>query len=405
MPYTPSSDFQLELTQKQPDIVRQFIIGTSDYSDYVTKWPAFTQDLADTRAKNLTINLSNEQGTFNFFEQDKTNLRKSAVIRMGVVLNTADSAGSNIGSHELLTMFQGTGERVRFRKGSIDYTIKDKWSALSERTIGDASTPVDFVDSDYLPSDLAWWLVTSYGGYDATTSTANPDIDWDAFVNFAGVFSNDSVFIEASFDGLKITEALRKLARMTDSNMFIAYTNSDTRISFNRFTQTSSEVLTLNTSDAIIDLSLTIDDRDIVNKQFVYADYNINSEQYGIVVCDESSVSVDSFGYREEIEEDQNIWYASSATALNLAQRITLTRGVPYNKVSIRSNLLPLAQQAGDAVEVNDTLIGFGQSLRIKERRINMDTGQMDLIGDASKFFDGFTLDVDSLDHPDKLLL
>lgn len=398
MGYTPSSDFQLELERKTPTILRRFTIGNSDYSSFVSKWPTFRQTTTDIRPKNVTINLSNEDGTFNFFEEEKTNLRNTCKIRMGVEFGM-------VGSEELITMFQGTGERVRYRRGAMDYTIVDKWTQLSERIVGDTSSPVEYIGSDYLLPDLVWWLVTTHAGYSAIKADNNPDIDWEAFEAFAKVFSEDSVFVNASWDGQKITEALRKIARMSDSSMYVTYTDSETKLSFNRFTFTSSEVLTLTPSNGIVDLSLTIDDRDAINKMIVYGDYDVSSDQFGFVVHDESSVSVDSFGLREELEKDENIWYVTSATALNFAQRITLVKDVPYNKLNVRSTLLAMTKQAGEAVEINDTLLGFGQAFRILERTVNMDTGQVDLKGDASAFFDGFTLDVDSLDVTDKLLL
>lgn len=401
MGYSPSSDFQATIEGKHPNIIRELYIGGSDYSEFVTKWPTFKQTLADVKPVNVTINLANEQGTFNFYEADKTLLRNEAIIRMGVELEY----GANIGSHELITSYQGVGERVRFNRGALNLTLVDKWTQLSERIIGDANNPVEYLSSNYLLPDIVWWICTSHGGYDATKSASNPDIDYDAFLDFASVFSEDSVYINASFDGIKCTEALRKIARMSDSSMFTAYTNSETKLSFNRFTQTSSEALTLTPSYGIVDLRLEISDRDMVNKMIVYADYDVSSDRYGIVVSDESSVSVDSFGIREELEKDENVWYTSSATAQNFAQRITLVKDAPYNKVTVRSHLAAMAQQAGEALEVSDALLGFGQAFRIRERTLNMDTGQVDLKGDASAFLDGFTLDVDSLDHPSKLLL
>ena len=395
--YTPSSDFQVEIAKLRPNIVRRFYIGDSDYSEYVTKWPNFKQTVNDIKAVNVTISLANEDKTFNFFESDKTQLRNEGKIRVGVNFGA-------VGSEELLTVYEGTGERVRYRRGLCQFTMKDKWTELSEKLIGDSSTPVDFVNSNYLVSDIVWWLITSYGGYSAIESTSNPDIDYEAFEAYAEVYSEDSVFINCSFDGLKITEALRKIARMSDSQMFTIYTNSETKISLNRYTQTASEVLTLDNSN-ITDLEVTINDRDMVNKMMVSAAYSESTDFFAITVTDESSVSVDSYGIREDLEEDENVWYISSATALNFAQRVTQVKKFPYNNVKVTTTLATLNKQAGEGVEVSDALIGLGQSFRINERNINFDTGRIILEGDATRFFDGFTLDVDSLDSTDKLLL
>ena len=394
--YDPSSDFQVEINKNVPKLVRQFFIGDSDYSQYVTKWPRFEQRINDPRAKNLVINLANEDGTFNFFESDKTKLRNTVSVRFGVNFGA-------VGSEELLTMFQGTGERTRFRRGALDYTVVDKWTQLSEIEVGASDSPI--VVSDSLVSDVVWWLTTCYGGYSNIESTSNPDIDWEAFEAYADVFSNDNVNIGVNFDGLKVTECLRKIAKMTDSSMFVIYTNSETKLSFNRYTNSSSEVLTLTTSEQVIDVQLEIDDRDMINNQIVNALYNVTDGEYDIVVNDQDSASVNSFGVREQIAKDENVWYTTSATAQNFAQRVTSIRATPYNKISVRTNLRPLASQVGEGLEFSDNLLGFGQAYRLKTRIVNMDDGRMDLTGDASAFFDGFTLDVDSLDSTDKFLL
>ncbi len=73
--------------------------------------------------------------------------------------------------------------------------------------------------------------MTSHGGFDATKSSANTDIDYDEFSAWAGVVSGDNIRVGAYFDGQKVTEALRKISRTSHSAIYI----EEDKLVFSRF--------------------------------------------------------------------------------------------------------------------------------------------------------------------------
>jgi len=385
-----TSWFQDQALSKTLEPVRKFTIGSSDYSGFVMKWPKFRRTSNDIRPKNLTIQLANHNQDLNFFITDKTLLTTSYTIEMGFTHPTSGD--------ELITMFSGKGQTVKYRDNKIDITIVDKFKQLSDRVIGSSDVPVEYLNSNYLPSDIAWWLVTSYGGYDTTTSTANIDIDWDAFAEWASIFSEGSVFVEARFDGQRVNEALRKLGRQTSSNILI----QDDKLTFFRWTVADSNTTAFDSSN-IKDVELEVVVDDVVNKQFVFADYAPSSDFFQISVVDQDSSSVNSFGIKEHVEEDKNVWHVNTVSALDLAQRRTQVNGEPFNRLKIESGLSGIQRFIGETVTVVDSHLALNEGYRITGMEVDMNVGQINFMADRSQYFGAFTLDVSTLDGPDVL--
>ena len=391
MPFVVTSWFIDQTLSKTTEPVRKFTIGSSDYSEYVLKWPKFKKQWDDIRPLNFTINLSNEDQVFNFFIDDKTKLKQAVTLEMGYTHPTSGD--------ELITLFAGETDYVRYSKGTCNISIVDKFKQLSERIIGTSDVPVNYMGSSYLPSDVAWWLITSYGGYDTTADSSNVDIDYPAFQTWSEIFSESSIFVEATFDGQKVTEALRKLSRMTRSAINI----EEDKISFKRFSLADSNTVTI-TDDNVLDIGITINDADSINKQHVFADYDVTSEYHKISIFEVATAQVNSYGLHEDTEEDENIWYTNTVSALDLAQRVVNTKKDPYNSLDIASLLNSLPYLIGETVTVVDSLHGIsGDGFRIMGKSIDMDKGLVSLLADRSQFGSPFILDTSSLDGSDQL--
>jgi len=365
--------------------VRRFTIGGSDYSAFVTKWPKFKRAWNDIKPGDLAIKLSNVDKTFNFFRDTPTALRSDCSVQFGV--------GS-----EFITIFSGKVDRVAFGDGPITVNISDRFKQLSQRMVGTSAVPVQYVSSNYLVSDLAWYLCTSYGGLSAVQSSSNPDIDYDSFLSWASVFSTDTVTVRAEFDGLKVNEALRILGRITESAIFI----SNDRISFHRYSlveSLSQEFTPANQGE----FSLELRDDDIVNKQIVNFDYSTASDYFTKSVFAVNTSSVNSFGLREELEEDEKIWYVDSASALNYAQRITNFRDRPFDRIDIRVPAFGMLSEVGDSVTVVDSHLNFSAVFRVMATEVDLHTATARLELDRSQIKRGFTLDESYLDGADIL--
>lgn len=390
MPYSVSSWFIDTAASVAPTIKRTFTIAGSDYSSRVQGWPTISQKWDNLKPTTITLGLANNDGGLNFFKTDKTNLRSQCIIKFGF---THASSGD-----ELITMFSGKSSRVVFEDGKLMLTMDDKLRQLAERLIG-ASQSAYVWPASYYPSDIAWAVCTSFGGLSSVASTSNPDIDYTAYTTWKALFSGDSIIMGGRSEGKSCLEILRNLARHTRSAIFM----KEDKLSFNRFTTANTDTTMLD-NNSIVKTSLSIDDTDIINKQWVYANYDATSRYWPINVHDVKSASVNSFGLRENVEKDETVWYVNSLSALNLAQRITQTAGLPYDRLMVETTLVPIHRHLGEIVQTIDVQIDVSEGWRIMQRDFNLDTGRIKLTVDVSQINTPFLLDVSSLDGSDLLL-
>lgn len=392
MSYDVSSWFIDEANKPSPAVVRKFWVGSTDYSDYVKRWPKVKRDWDSVRPVSATINLNNTEQTFNFFHLDKTNLMGQGALEIGFTHPTSGD--------ELITLFSGKIERVKLSGAQASITITDKTKPFSELQLGSNDTPLDFTGSNYLVSDLVWYMVTSYGNFSSVTDSSNPDIDYPAFETWSGVFSGDNVRVQAYFSGMKITEGLRKIADMTRSAVFL----KDNKLSFHRFSLADSYQTALNYNN-LFAVDLSLDDKTITNKQYVLAGYDQTSDYHTITTFDIDTASVNSYGLREQTEQDNSIWYVDSVSAINLAQRIVSTGKEPYSDFSLTANPESIIRQIGETILLTDNFFGEGgNAYRVMSNEIDMQTGQVKLEGNARQILNAFTLDYSTLDGTDTLI-
>jgi hypothetical protein len=391
MTYSVTSWFVDQAVSENPPVKRTFTIAGSDYSAWVLSWPTITTRWDELSPNNATISLANEDQTFNFFKSAKVNVQAACAVKFGFTHPTSGD--------ELITFFNGTVAEVNFKDGQISLRLVDKLQKLSDRIIGTSNSAAVFSTSTLLPSDIAWIACTSYGGLSAVASTSNPDINYASFAAWAAVFSADSVYMQASFTGQKVTEALRKVAQSTQSAAYMA----NDKLTFARWSTANTSVVTLN-NDHIKSLGVKIRGDAIVNKQWVEFSYNTTSKSWGSSVFAANSASINSYGTRETVQKDESIWYVSSSNALNMAQRSLQVAANPYDEVELSATLAPLYQTVGDTIIAVDNHLDVTAGWRIMSTAVNIDTGGISLSIDGSQINTPFLLDVSSLDGPDLLL-
>lgn len=385
--YSVSSSFISQMSEKHVRPVREFYIGSSDYAHDVTKWPVLKKRWDDLRPQTVTIEATNEDGAFNFLLSEPVKMRAVCQLNYGV-------------SSETLTIFSGTADSIRYSGGGVAITLVDKFKKLSERKIGDSTTPVAYTSSAYLVHDMAWYLCTSMGGLSAVGSTNNVDLDYASWTSWSAVFSADNTRVKANFTGQNPLEALKKIGILTQSSIFI----EEDRIKFARFSLVGSDSATLNDSN-IIDISATIDDRNIINKAYVSADYDVTSRQFKINVYDQSSGSIADNGIREKLFAENFIWFTDSVSALNLSQRVIATNSAYRSMLSVRvpANEV-IAMTIGDTLAVVDSQLGISTSMRIMGESFDMDAGLKIFDIDQTQYSNAFLLDISILDGSDVLL-
>lgn len=388
--YAVSSGFLAKAAEQNARWKRKFTIGSSDYSSFVGKWPSISKQWDQLNPQTVTLDLSNEGQTFNFLTTSPTLMRNEAVLSLGFEYA--------VGSEELITMFSGTIDAVRYQNGGCTITLIDKFRRLTDRKVGDTTSPVSYVASSYLAHDLAWYVCSSLGGLSGVASTSNPDIDYASWGSWSSVFSAENVRLRGQFTGQTPLEVLRKISTLTDSAILI----ENNRIKFTRFSLIGTDSAVLNAS-TIIDANATQDDRMMVNKSWVSAAYDTTSKSFGVTLFYESTSSQVDYGLREKLTAETFIWLTDSVSAINLAQRHILSYKSMQPRYSVKVPLMAVASTVGDTIRFSDALLGVDKSYRVMKESTDLDQGLKTFEIDRTQYQAPFTLDVSKLDGTDVL--
>jgi len=310
------------------------------------------------------------------------------------------TVGSRVGD-EFVEVFKGNINRLSYGAGDLSLSVIDKWDQLTKRIIGDRETPVIYTSVSI--ADLAWVLPVTFGGLDATFNSANTDLDFASWAAWKAIIDGDSIIVSTNFEGQKVSEALAKIGKMTDSAIFIDENN---KIKFNRFTLVNTNVLDLN-GDNLLKVGLDIDESNVFNDMTVNFDWDVTSRYYKGTVNWVNTTAVSSFGVIQDTYEDNVIWFVNSSSAINYAQRVVTRTGVPYDEVQAESTLYGLPIQIGETINVSHPVPSVSAGYRITGKQIDLNKGSIKFIGDKTipgdALFTPFILDVSNLDSTDIL--
>lgn len=390
--YDVTSWFQVQLENPASEPVRRFSIGTSDYSDRVTKWPRIKRTMNDVKSLKVILPVENVDGHFNGFYDDVYTIPNTGTLQLGFTHATS--------GEELVTLYTGFLKNVRYKEELAELEFRDNLNDFQTRKVGDSDVTVVF--SSQIPSDIGWDLCTCYGGLSNVASTSNPDIDYTTFLSWAKSFSGDSVLMEAAYNGMKVTEALTNLSNITDSAIWV---EGDGKINFLRPEEPSSLDLTL-TRDHFHDLEIDVESVRIINKAWVYWDWAVESNYFQSKVFAIDSVSVNSYGLHEKIIEDESIWYVNSVSSLVHAQRKIKSYRDPPKRFLVDTSLFGMRHQLAETVRLVDSFYNVTSDAcwRLIENQLDMETGEVTFELDEALALNGFYLDVSLLDGDEVLL-
>lgn len=393
MGYDVSSWFLSQLEQRNSKPVRKFLIGTSDYSSRVEKYPRFKRTANNIKSINVNVDLSNEDGKFNNFYHYTYTIPNTCTLKVGFTHPTSGD--------ELVTLYTGFLKDVAYPdKKRCTLKLRDRLWDFSERKVGDSDVPVDIGST--IPSDIAWSLCTCYGGLSSVASTSNPDIEYADFLVWAGQFSADSVLMSAHYEGKKVVDALSRLGKMTDSAIWI---EGNGKLMFKKFIEPSSLDVTF-TDEYYLDLGIDVESLRLINRHFTYFDYSVESNFWTKTVFSQESISVNSFGLKEGITQDETIWHVDSIGALTLSQRKVNLLKDPPKKFDLSSGLYGINRQLGETIRLVDSFFGItsASGWRLVEAEYDMDGTKTMFNLDEATVMNGFYLDVSDLDGDDLLL-
>lgn len=392
MGYNVSSWFIDQLQSHNSSPKRILTVNGSDFSARINRWPRIKFNDQGIQSVKLTIELNNIDGAFNTFYHSTYTMPGTCTFDFGFTHPTSGD--------ELIRLYTGEIKQIAYTQKTCSLQLRDRAWKFAERVIGESGAPVEFTAQ--IPSDIAWTVCTCYGGLSTVQNSTNPDIHWGSFLEWAAVFSTDSIELAARFDGKKTVKALKSVADMTDS---VIWADGYGRIKFKRYTEPTSLDFII-TIDEQMDMVIDIDDLSIVNRQIVSMDYSPDSNYWANNVISISSSSVNSFGLRESILQDETVWYVDSYSALNMATRRTNLLRNPPRKFDIKSVLVGVHRELGETLRVVDSFYNITSSSgwRFVSMEIDTDTGLSQYSINEAAAMNAFYLDESYLDSDSYLL-
>lgn len=385
-----SSSFKCQTRYRMLEPVRKFYISTSDYSDLVVTWPKIKKKASGLGSVSLTVKIANTDGAMNEFYKGQYKLKDELKFTMGVTSESID-------------LYTGEISKVSYSKNSCVIKTRDKMWGFAQRVVGESETPVKIPpSSQYLISDIAWTLCTCYGELDGTQDSSNPDINYETFETWAEQFSINNIFGQSYYTGDKVIGALTKLANMNDSAIWV---EGDGKLNFKKFDSVGSDDIAF-TDGEMGGLQIDIDMDRLINKQWVYFNYAVDSDYWQSNVFNVETTSVNTFGLRENILKDKSFWFVDSVSALNMATRKTALLNQPNREFNFVIGMGGLQTQVGDTVRLVNSFYDLtsGQGWTVDEITYDMHNVKNKYHVSGSLVLDGFYLDVSTLDG-DMLLL
>lgn len=378
MSLSVSSFFNSKMLSTNPSsFVEKFTFANSDISGFVLEkgYGTIRRKTSDVVGGNTTLKVENASQTFNSLISDKTQFFKEGTYEVGFATESA--------TNETLQLFGGVLTTAKFEDTKVSLSFEDKLSRLKDRFIGTDDDPVSFTNTEVNPADLAWWVVTSYGGMSTVKSTSNPDISYTQWFDWWTIFNDNSIVVNAHYTGEDVPEALQSMQKLLDS---VVYAEGDNKLYFNRWTGAGSDTITITNSHLLNKpVTMEIVGTNLTNKVRVLHGFDPTSETWTGNVTFQDSTSVNTYGLHEFVYDDETVWYANSASAFNLAERVAFRKAVPNITLKCTVPLMALNAQLGDEVAVTTqvyslenrgfNLEGYTISTQKKEITLELDEG------------------------------
>ncbi len=352
MSYSVSSWFRQQMRASLSRPKRQLILDNEDISHLVQQWPRVNREWNNLRPVTISIKLAYKNALAEKLASNEA-LLTVCKIRLGWV--------HRITGYQYITLFQGRLEQASILENYILLQAQDNISKVTEVLLGNEQ-PLDLTGSRYLPSELAWLLLTSYGGLSSLKNNNNPDINYNSFSNWETIWRENNIRMKAYFKDTKLGYALRQLADIARSAIYI----EDGRISFSQITSRPTTHHTL-ISKYISNIQVQTSPKSVKNSIFVHADYSTQNRTWSTVAEARNDESINRFGERKLILKSNNIWHISHTDANYTARSTLYTLEEPSTKITVDSTLAAILCKPGEIITMEQRE-NFGVDLDIPWR-------------------------------------
>jgi hypothetical protein len=238
---------------------------------------------------------------------------------------------------------------------------------------------LNYFNTSYNPADLAWTILTTYGGLDTTASSANTDIDYDLWVAWKGYCSTFQYLIQGHFTGETISELLIKIARITDSMIYVTGAG---KIGFRIFIEDTTSPTDITRDDLLEFPRVFIDSAELMNYLTVFYGYNPANQIWTSSHIAQNAQSQTDFGLFTLQEKDVVLWHAGYYSAEAYAVKKLDRDREPTSKTECLLPLKGFTTGVGRGLDITEAFRGFvNKGLRIEVERGEISKGNMNLEG------------------------
>lgn len=335
--------------------------GGADYSDKVLDFGRLRvrqYEGENISGAALILRLKNDSQEFNFLKTTKENIGKTGVVYTGF---------PDAGAGEYIARYRGFLEEVEFsdeERHVVNLIFNSKTQRAIERTIGSAPAPVSYTSQNWNPADLAWELLSVYGGMNPSKDVNNQDIDYNSYLAFKSISTELAFFLNGYFQGQTVSDALRLIGALTDC---LIYGDTDGKIYFRKFIPSSNPVRTSYT-DADGDfqaMRMRMDRRRLINKAVVWYGYNPITDLWVGSVTHENADSQTKYSLLEKQFDSDVVWHSNQLSASAFGERLIARYLEPLETVTFdtKRGTRSLIQQIGDDLEITHSHLGYTDKL------------------------------------------
>lgn len=386
--------------------------GVFDLSHRVLQWPTISYAAGRLAAHKVDVELAGytPRSTDHYFLQMQ--LTSNSWMKL---FHTDSRLTLELGfthpqsGQEYLTLFNGRVSACDYSKGRIQLSARGVDNRLEDTMLGTEGNPMLIgcqSNSAYWlsPHSVAWTVCASCG-LDTTTGTANPDIDWTAWVAWLGTFSAhyQNTSVVAVLTGQNGASVLAEIAKQTHSVIGFDMLGRLTVARRNGPPRSGSPVVGF---DHILDLRYKADRERSNNYLTIMGHYLPGSGGIGGTWHGGSDINQfntfmgPTYGYRHDRWQSEHFFFC-----VNTAAHVQAHQYLGISSTSMPASQkrffpavrlsLPLAGvilELGGGMRIVDSWMGVdsGTEWLVTGKTISMETGRVDLDGEERQEWRGY---------------
>lgn len=377
--YSVSANFKSAADDNQRICQKRFTFeeGVTDRTVKLLNMGTFSQkqyEGDELTSSDITVECLNDSKEFNFLISTKTNIGKIGKLELGF-------------DGEWITRYRGYLDEVEFiteDRPKCQMVFVSKAKRAIERSLGSGAFPLDYSTSAWNPADLAWDLLTTRGGLDSTTSTANIDIDYTSWLAYKSICSSLTFSLKGYFTGQSIAEALRLICLLTDA---VIYGETDGKYYFKKFIPAESinAYLFTEANTHLQSGQMYLNKKRIINKAKTWYGYNPATGAWGGSVTHEDATSQTNYSLMGREFDNTGVWHADLSSATASGERLVARYSEPVETVTFKTKpgTQAMIHQLGDMIFLTWGQIDYSMRLmRIYGINGNLTDGTYEIIAE-----------------------